>query len=149
MSPQISDTSGFSTVSQPPQLSEKPKALQGFNKELDGAVAIFETDKNGFITSWSPNAEQVYGYEPYDMVGKHMADLYTAGDLLHGKLTHELRSVESRGAYFTFGWQKRNNENEFWAYTEFEAIKDNSGKLLGYRKYVLETPASLQSTATC
>src|SRR4051812_36875424 len=40
---------------------------------LTGVVAVFETDECGFISSWSAKAEQVYGYESIDMVGKHIA----------------------------------------------------------------------------
>jgi PAS domain S-box-containing protein len=117
------------------------------SQKLDGEPAIFDCDESGFITSWSNQAEQVYGHEAYDMIGKHIASLYTAGDLLGGRLIHELRAVGLHGAHRGYCRQKRNNEQEFWAYTESESIKDARGEMLGFRKFVVETQVGMQSPA--
>lgn len=135
----------FPEIAAPPPPLPVVDRRSGEKTSLDFEdAAIFETDQYGFITSWSAGAQNLYGYETYDMIGKHLASLYTVGELMHGKLVHELLAAESRGAYFSFGWQKRDNGQEFWAYTELEAIRGVSGELIGYRRSVVETPAVLQ-----
>jgi PAS domain S-box-containing protein len=120
-------------------LADRPGRIARQGRRPPGLLATFEMDQNGFITYWSPKAEQLYGYEAYQITGKHAATLYTPGDLIHGKLRHELQCAGAKGAYFTFGWQKRENEEAFWAYSEWQAVKDDRGRLLGYRKSVVET----------
>lgn len=150
MNTHMRDPNWLKTEKTPPatqrlHLTEFPaKSLQP-KRKLTGEVGIFETDQYGFITNWSQKAEQVYGYEQDEMLGKHIADLYTAGDLLHGKPLHELQAVESRGSYFSFSWQKRKNGQEFWTYSECQTIKNEQGRLLGYRKFVVETPTSISA----
>jgi len=106
--------------------------------KLSEEVAIIETDKNGFLTSWSGKAEQIYGYDFEEMVAMHIASLYTCADLFYGRLIKELQAVEDRGVYFTCGWQKRKSGQEFWTTAECVAIRDSNGGLLGYRKFVVE-----------
>lgn len=105
---------------------------------LSGHVAMFETDECGFISKWPNKAEQVYGYEYNEIMGKHLAMLYTEGDLFSGKVVQELQAVEHRGAFVSYAWQKRKDGDRLWTYSECHALKDAAGKLLGYRKYVVE-----------
>ncbi len=109
-------------------------------------LASFEFDIYGFITNWSVKAEHVFGYEPEEIIGKHIASLYTVADLIHGKPLHELKVVDVRKAYFNVGWQKRKSGQEFWAYSETQALRDASRKIVGYRKFVAETASCLANT---
>jgi PAS domain S-box-containing protein len=119
--------------------NEKQSDSRG--RKLTGEVAVFETDEAGFITSWSVRAERLYGYDYDTMIGKHVASLFPAGELLHGTMIHELQVVAASGVYFTSGWQKRANGQEFFACSECEAIRGAGGRLCGYRKFVVETLA--------
>lgn len=103
-------------------------------------AAVFDLDENGFVTYWSEKAEQVYGYDRESMVGKHIASLYLAADLLHHKPAHELKAAAFHSPYFTFAWQKNKDGREFWAYSEYQVIRDGSGGLLGFRKSIVEAP---------
>lgn len=127
---------------QPPRLESHPVKEMTQRRRLSGDVAVFEMDEYGFITSWSIKAEQIYGYEAQDIIGKHIASLYSSADLIHGKAVNELRATESRSNYFAFGWQKRLNGQEFWTYSECQALRNKKGELLGFRKYVVETSAA-------
>lgn len=135
--PKLDKTSGSSI----PQLVGRPTQTANPVRRLKGEVAVIETDEYGFISKWCNKAEQIYGYEYDDIVGKHIASLYTAGDLFYGKPVHELQAVEYRGGYVSYGWQQRKNGQHFWTYSECLPIKDESGKLMGYRKFVVETRA--------
>jgi|688.fasta_scaffold218936_2 PAS domain S-box-containing protein len=105
---------------------------------LTGHVAVFEMDECGFISKWPSKAEQLYGYDNNEILGKHIATLYTDGDLYSGRVVHELQAVEHRGAFVSYSWQKRKDGDRLWTYSECHAIKDAAGRLLGYRKYVVE-----------
>ncbi len=105
-----------------------------------GEVAIFETDKYGFITSWSQKATLVYGFDYDDVINKHIAFLYDSADLLKGQPLSELKAVEEKGRHFSFGFQKKLN-GQFWAYSESQAIKDKNGEFSGCRKFVFEAPS--------
>jgi len=142
--PQLEKLPASSNKQQALRPAEKPKVISQVRR-LTGEVAMFETDAYGFITSWDRKAEQVYGFDFDDVMGKHIASLYPVGDLLHGKPIHEMQAVESGKSYFSFGWQVRKSGQEFWSYSEFQSIKDTDGMLVGYRKFVMETPTSIQS----
>lgn len=114
-------------------LDAKPK--------LTGEVALFETDEYGFVNSWSSKAEQVYGYEFDEIIGNHVSSLYAINELIEGKPVLDLLAVKSTGRHFTFGWQKRKNGHEFWTHSECELLTDKTGKLRGFRKFVVETAA--------
>lgn len=99
------------------------------------AAAIIELDPNGFISSWSPEAELMYGYERDEIIGKHFASLYCDGELEQGRATHELMAAEKRQAYCVFGWQRRKNGQQFWTYSESSKTSD------GFELLVTETPS--------
>ncbi len=120
--------------------TKEPKCLC---RQMNGVVAAIELDVYGFITAWSAQAEEVYGYERNEMLGKHFASLYTTEDLEHEKPITELQEMESRGAYFSFSWQKRKSGEQFWTYSEIQAKKDGGGTVKGYRKCVVETPTCI------
>lgn len=105
-------------------------------------VADFELDANGFITSWSIKAEKLYGWDEVEILNQHVSNLYPRKDLEHGKSALELRATENRGAYFSFGWQRKKNGKEFWCYSESQIVRDNNGRVLGFRRSVVETGLS-------
>lgn len=105
---------------------------------LTGHVAVFETDDCGFISKWPGKAAQLFAYESHEIIGKHIATLYTDEALLSGKVVQELQTVEHRGAFVSYHWQKRKDGVRLWTYSETHALKDAAGRLIGYRKYVVE-----------
>jgi PAS domain S-box-containing protein len=85
--------------------------------DVDGG-AVIELDKNGFITLWSPRAEQLYGYDAEEMLSKHVSSLYCNGELEQGRAAHELNAIARRKTYNVFGWQMRKGGQQFWTYTQ-------------------------------
>ncbi len=121
-------------------LDQAPKELKYQCKRLTGDVAVFHLDIYGFISSWSPQAEALYGYDPDEMIGKHISSLYSTGDLLHGRPALELQTAANQSSYYSVGWQKRKNGQTFWAYSEYQAVKEADGEISGYKRLVLEAP---------
>jgi hypothetical protein len=59
----------------------------------------------------------------------------------------ELKTIEERGSFFVFGWQKRKSGQDFWTYSESQVIYNKQGALAGYRKFVVETPRSISQVS--
>jgi PAS domain S-box-containing protein len=94
--------------------------------------AAVELDENGFITSWSKEAEDLYGYYPEEILGSHMSSLYCNGELEQGRAAYELNAIATRRTYNVFGWQLRKSGQQFWTYTESK--KTEAGFLLSVKE---------------
>lgn len=102
-----------------PMINQKRRFTAETRKEdIAGEFAVVKLDETGFITFWSEEAEQLYGYSLDEMRGKHFASLFCEGELERGRAVYELMAADSRQSYFAFGWQLRKNGQQFWTYSE-------------------------------
>jgi PAS domain S-box-containing protein len=108
-----------------------------------GEVAVIDMDMNGFITYWSPKAQATYGWDEVDIIDKHISILYSTCDTAHGKASFELRATERKGAFSSFAWQRRKNEQKFWSYSETQVISNEQGQRIGIRKLIVELDLSV------
>lgn len=108
-----------------------------------GEVAIVDMDMNGFITHLSPKAISIYGWDAVDIINKHVSQLYSNCDVAHGKAAFELRATERKGAFSSFAWQRRKNEQQFWSYSESQVIHNEKGERTGIRKLIVELDLSV------
>lgn len=99
-------------------INQKRRFTAETRKGFGGQSAQVKLDETGFITFWSEEAEQLYGYSLDEMIGKHFASLFCGGELQQGRAAYELMAADSRQAYFAFGWQLRKNGQQFWTYSE-------------------------------
>ncbi|MBF6595247.1 MAG: PAS domain S-box protein [Thermaceae bacterium] len=62
--------------------------------------AIFTTTQEGLIDFWNPGAERIYGYHEAEILGQHMAILFTPEDRKRGLPEQEMRiaTAESRAS---------------------------------------------------
>ena len=104
----------------------------------EATTAIFEMDSCGFITKWSNQSSELYGYDQEDIIGLHYSVLFGTPELEKGKASLSLRTAQKRGWFSGETWQMRKNGQRFWAYYESEAVADNSGKVCGYVHTVIE-----------
>ncbi|HET9453445.1 MAG TPA: PAS domain-containing sensor histidine kinase [Gemmatimonadaceae bacterium] len=95
---------------------------------------IFMLDPKGIVISWNEGAERIKGYEARDIIGKHFSMFYTEEDLKWDKPGMELRVAAEEGRFEDEGWRKRKDGSLFWANVIITAVRDNSGKLLGFAK---------------
>lgn len=115
-------------VGMAPRFAESKRKTTEFVRITKGESASFEIDQNGFITVWPQSAERVFGYEPAEAIGKHIAQIYCEDDLKHGRAVYELLAASTRGSYATAGWQRRKNGQVFWV--QSESTKITSGFLI-------------------
>ena len=112
--------------------------------------AIFMLDAKGNVNSWNIGAERLKGYKADEIIGQHFSRFYPEEDILNGKPQFELVIAAKNGRFEDEGWRLRKDGSRFWANVIITAVKDASGKLLGFAKITrdfterMETQRALQ-----
>ncbi|HEY4059690.1 MAG TPA: ATP-binding protein [Kofleriaceae bacterium] len=96
--------------------------------------AIFMLDPSGRISTWNAGAEHFKGYTADEIVGKHFSIFYVREEVESGKCEMELREAARVGRFEDEGWRLRKDGSRFWANVVISAMRDSSGKLVGYSK---------------
>ncbi|MEP6983906.1 MAG: PAS domain S-box protein, partial [Sphingomicrobium sp.] len=96
--------------------------------------AIYMLDPNGFVTSWNAGAERIKGFQAEEIIGQHFSTFYTAEDREAGVPDRVLETARREGKFEGDGWRVRKDGNRFWASVVVDAIKDESGGVIGFAK---------------
>ncbi|WP_294074102.1 PAS domain-containing sensor histidine kinase [Sphingomonas sp.] len=96
--------------------------------------AIYMLDTSGHVTSWNAGAERIKGFATHEILGKHFSTFYTDEDRAAGLPGRALETARSEGRYEADGWRVRKDGTRFWASVVMDAIKNDSGKLVGFAK---------------
>jgi PAS domain S-box-containing protein len=96
--------------------------------------AIFLLDVDGRVSNWNVGAQRIKGYRPDEIIGAHFSQFYTEEDRATGEPAKALKTVEREGRFEKEGWRVRKDGTRFWAHVIIDAIRDESGKLLGFAK---------------
>ena len=96
--------------------------------------AIIALDPHGIIESWNAGAEQVKGYAPDEIIGKHFSVFYADEDRRAGLPLRLLDEARSLGRVEHTGWRVRKDGSRFWADVIITALRNEEGQLTGYAK---------------
>jgi len=96
--------------------------------------AIYLLDPNGFVTSWNAGAERIKGFQTDEIVGQHFSRFYTQEDRMAGLPEQVLETARREGKFEGEGWRVRKDGSRFWASVVVDAIKDESGEVIGFAK---------------
>jgi PAS domain S-box-containing protein len=96
--------------------------------------AIYMIDPDGLVASWNPGAARLKGYTADEIVGKPFASFFTPEDRAQGLPQRVLEVAARTGKYASEGWRVRKDGSRFWASAVVDAIKDPSGKVIGFAK---------------
>ncbi|HYF48680.1 MAG TPA: PAS domain S-box protein [Planctomycetota bacterium] len=96
--------------------------------------AIFMLDPLGNVTSWNQGAERLKGYRADEIMGSHFSRFYLPEDVHAGKPEIEIKGAIQDGRFEDEGWRVRKDGTKFWANVILTAIRDESGKLIGFAK---------------
>lgn len=105
--------------------------------ELVGGVddyAIFVMTRSGIILDWNRGAENLNGYKPDEIVGKHFSRFYSESEILADVPGEELEVSAAHGKFCTEGWRRRKDGTRFWASVSISAIYSAPGQVRGYLK---------------
>jgi PAS domain S-box-containing protein len=103
--------------------------------------AIFMLDPNGNIVSWNPGAQRIKGYAPEEILGQHFSRFYTEEDRRKGVPQRALATAERTGKFEAEGARVRKDGSTFIASIVINAIRDPSGRLLGFAKITRDVTA--------
>ena len=107
-----------------------------FRLLVEGVVdyAIYMLDPGGIITNWNAGAERMKGYRPDEIIGQHFSRFYGKEDRAAGLPARVLETARREGRYEAEAWRFRKDGSRFWASVTLDAIRDESGELLGFAK---------------
>jgi PAS domain S-box-containing protein len=95
--------------------------------------AIFALDANGYVVTWNLGAERFKGYKAHEIIGKHFSTFYPPEEA-DTKPAMELAIAEKEGMVEDEGWRVRKDGSRLWANVLITALRDPSGKLIGFAK---------------
>jgi PAS domain S-box-containing protein len=98
--------------------------------------AIFMLDAEGGVASWNAGAQRITGYELNEITGQHFSRFYPREDVERSKPQWELEVAAAEGRFEEEGWRVRKDGSSYWANVIITAVRDDTGKLLGYAKVV-------------
>ncbi|CAN7318908.1 PAS domain S-box protein [Phenylobacterium sp. LjRoot219] len=96
--------------------------------------ALIMLDPNGIITNWNAGAQQIKGYTAEEILGQHMSVFYTAPDRAAGVPIKALQTAIDHGRYEAEAWRVRKDGSLFWANVVLDAVRDETGELVGFAK---------------
>ncbi len=98
--------------------------------------AIMTLDNEGRITEWSIGAQNLFGHEEAEVVGKHVAFLLTEEDIQTGETEAAQAQARETGRTESERWQIRRDDSRFWASVILTALRARDGALEGYVQIV-------------
>jgi PAS domain S-box-containing protein len=96
--------------------------------------AIYMLDPDGRVSSWNSGAQRIKGYAPEEIIGEHFSRFYTQEDRAAGVPGVALRTAATDGRFEREGWRVRKDGTRFWAHVVIDAIRSESGEVLGFAK---------------
>jgi PAS domain S-box-containing protein len=107
--------------------------------------AIFTLDLQGHVNSWNHGAQRIKGYEISEVLGKHFSIFYPEEDLQSGKPQRLLKIAAEQGRVEDEGWRVRKDGSRFWANVLITALRDDTGKLIGFGKVTQDITDKLRA----
>jgi PAS domain S-box-containing protein len=96
--------------------------------------AIFMLDPEGRVANWNTGAERIKGYTAEEILGRHFSTFYTPEDLAKEIPRIALETAREEGRFGAEGWRVRKDGTRFWANVVIDAIRDDTGELIGFAK---------------
>ena len=101
---------------------------------IDAVVdyAICMIDLDGGVLSWNSGAARLGGYKADEIIGKPFSTFYTPEDQKAGLPGKALSTAREAGRFSGEAWRVRKDGSRFWALVVIDAIRDESGELIGF-----------------
>ena len=115
---------------------ELRRSEERFRLLVEGVAeyAIFMLDPNGRVATWNSGAERIKGYTARRDHRAALFDLLSGGCERERWPEHELQVAAEKGSFVDTGWRLRKDGTTFWANVTITALRDDTGRLLGYAK---------------
>ncbi|QBZ90002.1 PAS domain-containing sensor histidine kinase [Pseudomonas viciae] len=107
--------------------------------------AIYMLDPDGQVTNWNQGAQRIKGYLPTEAIGRHFSMFYTPEDRDAGEPQRALSIAASVGRFEKKGWRVRKDGTRFMAHVVIDAIRSDTGTLLGFAKITRDITDATQA----
>jgi PAS domain S-box-containing protein len=96
--------------------------------------AIYMLEPNGTVASWNAGAERIKGYRAHEIVGQNYSQFFSPDDRAALIPDTALKIARETGRYESEGWRFRKDGSRFWALAVIDAVRDESGRVIGFAK---------------
>lgn len=96
--------------------------------------AIYLISLDGRVLTWNSGAERLKGYRAEEIIGRHFSNFYMPEDREHGTPQKGLEIAARTGRFEIEGWRVRKDGTRFWALVVIDAVRNESGELIGFAK---------------
>ena len=100
--------------------------------------AIFLLDPNGLVMDWNSGGERINLYRREDIVGRNYADVCALDPDYPRQYREGLKIAEAEGRFEIEGPCIRADGKTFWGHTLLRALRDETGKLIGFANITQE-----------
>jgi PAS domain S-box-containing protein len=116
------------------EIAERRSVEAYFRLLVEGVqdYAILGLDAEGKVVSWNAGAERIKGYRTEEIISQSVSHFYTEEDVADGKPARNLQTAAGEGRNEDEGWRIRKNGSRFWANVVLTALRDETGRLLGF-----------------
>ncbi|MFT5361977.1 MAG: PAS domain S-box-containing protein [Porticoccaceae bacterium] len=96
--------------------------------------AIIMLDPEGYLVTWNAGAERMYGYLGEEIIGQHVScfDPFAKAEPGPGIVNHDLQQAAKLGQFSFEAQRERKDGTVFWASVVISAVRESTGKLLGF-----------------
>ncbi len=112
-------------------LRESDERFRLLVDEVKG-YAIVALDSEACVLTWNHGAENLFGHPAAEMIGQHVARIYSPGDVEQGKPELDLRLAEELGQFEDEDWRLQKGGTQFWANSVITVLRRGDGALRGY-----------------
>jgi len=106
---------------------------------------IFRLNPQGCVVSWNRGAERISGYSSDEIMGRHFSCFFTKEDVQGGIPDAELKRALTDPQCEEEGWRVRKDGSLLWANFAITALRDPSGRLLGFSKVIRNSTVRKQA----
>jgi PAS domain S-box-containing protein len=96
--------------------------------------AIYMLSPEGIVTNWNSGAQRIKGYSADEVIGTHFSRFMREEDRESGLPQRSLQIAKEEGRFENEGWRVRKDGTLFLAHIVIDAIRTNSGELIGFAK---------------
>jgi PAS domain S-box-containing protein len=127
---------GAGEVREPGGRDARPAGEERMRLLVESVVdyAIFTLDPEGQVRSWNAGAERIKGYRADEIIGEHFSRFYPPEAQAAGRPAAGLETAAAQGRYEDEGWRVRKDGSRFWANVVITALRDPTGRLVGFAK---------------
>jgi PAS domain S-box-containing protein len=127
------------------QLRSSQRQSDWLQRVIDGAdLALYFLDPQGCVVQWSLGAERLYGYAASEVLGRHFSLLYGPDERASRLPQDTLETAARLGRQRSCNCPVRRDGTRAQTESFTEALRDRSGRLVGFSCVARDVSAALQ-----